>query len=130
MCERDAEERDAMEPWFVESKALSVSCNYELIVWAAVWFNQSKQHSDEEEQQELGSRVLEETQEEGTKSFSLGDTEIMRETQPCDSPVNSPQASSPWFLTPTPHPGTNTCANSSPMDTETRGRPLWMWTQM
>ena len=34
----------------MENKALTVSCNYELVVWAAVWLNQSKQYEDREDE--------------------------------------------------------------------------------
>ncbi len=37
----------------MESKALSVSCNYELICWAAVWLNYSKQYLEEQDRLEV-----------------------------------------------------------------------------
>ena len=51
-----------MEKWFVESKALSVSCNYELVVWAAVWLNQSKQYEDIEDEQDQQQQQQQEEQ--------------------------------------------------------------------
>ncbi len=44
-----------MEPWFVESKALSVSCNYELVCWAAVWLNHTQQVLEEQEAREAAA---------------------------------------------------------------------------
>ena len=78
-----------MEPWFVESKALSVSCNYELVVWAAVWLNQRKQFEDKEDEREERQKQLEE-QEQGAQ----GGQELPRNML-LESPIYTPRTSNP-----------------------------------
>ena len=95
-CEKDAGHReDAMEPWFVESKALSVSCNYELVVWAAVWLNQSKQFEDKEDREEERQKLAEQGAQGGQDTQRNMLESPMRIISPT-SPVVPHTYTTPW----------------------------------
>ena len=87
-----------MEPWFVESQALSVSCNYELIVWAAVMMNNQNKLQESQDNGNQGDNEV--TEGAAGDSASLQEDADMRfdmrppqggviEIQTCESPMRS-----------------------------------------
>ena len=86
-----------MEKWFVENKALTVSCNYELVVWAAVWLNQSKQYEDREDEHDQQQRQQQQRDEPQGAHGGLDFTQ--RNNNMLASPIETPSLVVPHTYT-------------------------------
>ena len=82
----------------MENKALTVSCNYELVVWAAVWLNQSKQYEDrEDEHDQQQQQQRDELQgAHGGLDFTQRNNNMLASPLETPSPVVPHTYTTPW----------------------------------